>query len=95
MRRRDPWGRGEGAYLVTAVLGLSFAALAGRLHDGGYVNVAIPAHAGLCILIGLATAVFLRHRATTAPLMIGAAVVLAAQVAVMSMWHLDVVPSSR
>ena len=88
-----PWDRGDWAYLLAAVLGLWLAALAGRLHDGGYVNVAIPAHVGLSLLIGLAAAVFLRHRATTAPLLIGAAVVLAVQVVVMSTWHLDVVPS--
>jgi hypothetical protein len=90
-----PWDDGELAYLLSAVLGLWLAALAGRLHDGGYVNVAIPAHAGAALLLGVGTAVFLRHRATTAPLILGAAMVLAIQVVVMSSWHLDVVPSAN
>jgi hypothetical protein len=89
-----PWDAGDWAYLFAAILGLWLAGLAGRLHEGGYVNVAIPAHAGLALLIGIATAVFLRHRETTAPLLLGAAAVLALQVIVMSSWHLDVVPSA-
>ncbi len=93
-RRARPWAWGADAgYLVACALGLALAGLAGRLHDGGYVNVAIPAHAGMAILLGLAVGVVLAHPTTTQRLLGAAAAVVALQVAVMSAWHVDVVPT--
>ena len=74
--------------------GLSFlAALAGRLHEGGYANVSIPAHAAMAILLGLAVAAVLRHPETTSRLVVASGVVVAAQLVVMAAWHLQVVPT--
>ena len=80
--------------VVASVVGLWLAALAGRLHDGGYINVAIPAHVGMALLLGLLAAAMLQSPATTSRLLLGAASVLALQLVVMAAWHGDVVPSA-
>jgi 4-amino-4-deoxy-L-arabinose transferase-like glycosyltransferase len=81
----DTWG-----YLLAAGVGLLVAAWVSRLHEGGYANVAMPAHAAICGLLGLLLAAWLgRPGRGTAWL----AAALAVQVVVMALWHLDVVPS--
>ena len=82
------------AYLVACSAGLLLAALAGRVHDGGYVNVAIPAHAAMALLLGLAVAGVLRHPETTRRVVLAGGVVLAAQLLVMAAWHPQVTPTS-
>jgi len=82
------------AYLVACSAGLLLAALAGRVHDGGYVNVAIPAHAAMALLLGLAVAGVLRQAATTRRVVLAAGVVLAAQLLVMAAWHPQVTPTA-
>ena len=60
-------------YLLACAAGLFLAALAGRLHDGGYVNVAIPAHVGMALLLGRGWSQRCsRHPATSARLLVGA-----------------------
>ncbi len=81
--------------VLSAVGGLLLAGLAGRLHDGGYVNVAIPAHVAVALLVGLLVAAVIRDPTTTPRLLTGAAVVLLAQVAVMTSWHADVTPTTE
>lgn len=81
-------------YLLAGVAGLLLAALAGRVHDGGYVNVAIPAHAAMAILVGLAVAGVLRHRETTSRLIVAGGAVIAVQLVVMALWHPQVVPTA-
>jgi hypothetical protein len=83
------------AYVLAASAGLLLAALAGRVHDGGNVNVAIPAHAAMALLLGLMTAVVLRHAATTGATVLAATAVVATQLLVMSAWHLQVVPTRQ
>lgn len=81
-------------YLLAGVTGLFLAALAGRLHDGGYVNVAIPAHAAMAILAGLAVACVLRHPQTTNRMILAIGVVVAAQLAVLAVWRSHVIPTT-
>jgi hypothetical protein len=88
------WSGSDAGLVGAAVVGLLMAGLAGRLHDGGYVNVAIPAHVAVSLLLGLVAGAALRDRRTTRRLLIGVAVVVGAQVIVMSQWHTDVVPSA-
>lgn len=56
----DEWRRGlaYGALLI----GFVMAAYASRLHMYGYLNVLMPAHAGMALLAGLAVAYFERRR---------------------------------
>lgn len=95
VHRGRPWPRrpGEDTQLVLAAcLGLALAALAGRLHDGGYVNVAIPVHAATAVLLGLGIAAVLRTRRALVGL--GAAALVALQVVVMTRWHTGLVPTA-
>lgn len=69
------------------------AALAGRLHAGGYANVAMPAHAGVAIGFGLVLAVALRHPARTPRLDLLVAAALAVQFVAMALWRVHVVPT--
>jgi len=48
-----PW-RDPGWHAVCLAVGLILAALTSRLHSGGYVNVLMPAYAGIALLFGLA-----------------------------------------
>lgn len=82
------------SYLLACALGLLLAALAGRVHDGGYVNVAIPAHAAMSLLLGLAVASVLGHPAVTRPTVLIGGAVLAAQLLVMLAWHPSVTPTT-
>lgn len=83
------------AYLLASSVGLVIASLAGRLHDGGYVNVAIPAHAAMALLLGLVTATVVHHHSTTAATVLGATAVITAQLFVMAAWHPQVVPTEK
>ena len=82
------------AFLLACSSGLFLAALAGRLHEGGYANVSIPAHAAMAILLGLAVAAVLRHPETTSRLVVTSGVVMAAQLVLMAAWHLQVIPTA-
>ncbi len=92
--RQARWRIGEDAsYLAVCVLGLLLAALAGRLHDGGYANVAMPAHVGAAIGFGLVVAMVLRHSACGRRTVVVLAGALAVQFIVMTFWRLDVIPT--
>jgi 4-amino-4-deoxy-L-arabinose transferase-like glycosyltransferase len=82
-------------YLLAGVTGLILAALAGRVHDHGYVNVSIPAHAAMAILAGLAVAGVVRHPKTTSRLIAASGAVFAAQLLVMALWHTQVIPTAQ
>jgi len=84
---------GDALYLPACGLGLVLAALAGRLHAGGYANVAMPAHAGVAIGFGLVLAVALRHPARTPRLALLVAAALAVQFVAMALWRVHVVPT--
>lgn len=94
---RPRWARwrigADASYLAACVLGLLLAALAGRLHDGGYANVAMPAHVGAAIGFGLVVAMALRHPACTPRTLAVLASALAVQIIAMTFWRLDVIPS--
>lgn len=81
-------------YLLAAVAGLMLASWAGRLHDGGYVNNAIPAHAGTAMLVGLAAAAVLRS-APSRRLLVCAAAAIAVQTIAMSLWHGSPLPTAE
>ena len=81
-------------YLFAGVTGLLLAALAGRVHDGGYLNVAIPAHAAMAIFAGLALAGVVRHSQTTNRLIVAAGAAIAAQLFVMALIHQHVIPTA-
>ncbi|MEP6562185.1 MAG: glycosyltransferase family 39 protein [Nakamurella sp.] len=88
------WRRsGDTSYLLAGVLGLLLAALSGRIHDGGYANVAMPAHAGVAICFGVLLAKARRSAAFTDRMALSVAAVLALQYAFMSLWGWDVQPS--
>ncbi len=91
--RRIPDVSEPTAYLLACSAGLLLAALAGRVHDGGYVNVAIPAHAAMSLLLGLAVAQVLRNPAATRRIVLAGGVVLATQLLVMAAWHPQVTPA--
>ena len=84
---------GDALYLPACGVGLVLAALAGRLHAGGYANVAMPADAAVAIGFGLVLAVALRHRARTARLAPLVAAALAVQFVAMALWRVHVVPT--
>ncbi len=92
-RRPRPSLSPDVSFLVACVAGLWLAGLAGRLHDGGYVNVAIPAHVGMSLLLGVAAAAVIRHPRTSSRLLAVLAAVIVVQVAVMAAWRPDVVPT--
>lgn len=83
-----------GGYLLACAVGMVVTAWVARLHEGGYANVAMPAHAAVCGALGLLLATWLRRSGTSSPRATGwLAAVLAVQVVVMALWHVDVVPS--
>lgn len=94
---RQPWARwrigDDASYLAASVLGLLLAALAGRLHDGGYANVAMPAHAGAAIGFGLVVVMALRHPGWTSKMSYVLAAALAAQFVAMTFWRIHVIPT--
>ena len=92
--RSFAWLGGDAGLLAAAGTGLLLAALAGRLHDGGYVNVAIPAHVAVALLVGVLAAAVLADPTTSTRLLTGAAALLALQLVVMFSWHAAVVPTS-
>ncbi len=83
----------DALYLPACGVGLVLAALAGRLHAGGYANVAMPAHAGVAIGFGLVLAMALRNPARTPRLAPLVAAALAVQFVAMTLWRLHVVPT--
>ena len=87
------WIGGNVGYLAASVAGLLLAALIGRLHDGGYANVAMPAHAGLAIGFGLILAMALNRRAGSTRLIPTVGLALAIQFLAMTFWHLHVEPT--
>ncbi len=82
------------SYLAAAVAGLLLTALAGRLHDGGYANVAMPAHAGVAIAAGLALAGLMRSTVGTPRALVAVTAVLAVQFAIQTLWRVDVLPTA-
>ncbi len=84
----------QAAYLAAAVAGLILASWAGRLHEGGYANVSMPAHAGVAIVLGLLLAALLRIPRVTAKVVAVLVVALAVQCSALTLWRLDVVPNA-
>ncbi len=94
-RRGQPLGplaAAERGYLFAGMSGLALASWAGRLHDGGYANNAIPAHAGMALLLGLAAARVLDSAPTTR-LLCGGAAVLLVQAVGLSVGHGSALPT--
>jgi hypothetical protein len=79
-------------YLLAAATGLVLAAWVARLHEGGFANVAMPAHAAVCGVLGVLLAAWSARPATRTGWL---AAVLLVQVTVMAVWQLDVVPSQQ
>jgi hypothetical protein len=82
------------AYLLAVAVGLVLASWAGRMHDGGAANVAMPAQLAAAGALGLLLAAWLRSWSPSSGALGAVAAVLAVQVVVMTFWRLDVVPSS-
>ncbi len=82
------------SYLAACVLGLLLASLAGRLHDGGYANVSMPAHAGAAIGFGLVVAMARRHPGWTSRMSLVLGAALAAQFIGMTLWRIHVIPTA-
>ncbi len=84
------------AVVAAATVGFVLAAWVGRLHDGGTVNVVLPAYAVLALLIGCATAAQLAQPrpsvALTPPFV--AALVLAQVLLLLAWWRPNAIPSS-
>ncbi len=92
--RRLSTSRTDHAFLAACGIGAVAAAFAGRLHEGGFANVSMPAHAGLSIAVGLGVA-WATARPRPAPqLLPGVAVALALQAVVMTIYQPHVLPSS-
>ena len=87
--RRD----GDTAYLLACVTGLLLAGWAGRIHDGGYANVAMPAHAAVALSFGLVVASARRRPEFSRRAALTIAAALAVQFAVMSLWRTQVLPT--
>jgi hypothetical protein len=85
---------GDVAFLVAAVIGLVLASWVARLHEGGYANVAMPAHAGLAVVFGLLLASALSAPWCGTLLTVVFAVALAVQSGLMTLWQFDVIPSA-
>ena len=81
------------AYLLACAVGMLLASWVARLHEGGYANVAMPAHAAVAGAAGLVLAAWLRSDRSTSPAtgVIGA--LLAVQVVLMTLSQPDIVPS--
>ncbi len=88
-RRRD----GDTAYLLACGTGLLLAAWAGRLHDGGYANVAMPAHVAVALAFGMVIASARRRPNFSRRIAITIAAALAVQFVVMSLWRWQVLPT--
>ncbi|MEO5834133.1 MAG: glycosyltransferase family 39 protein [Nakamurella sp.] len=84
----------EVSFLAAAGVGLLIAALAGRIHEGGYVNVSMPAHAGLAIGVAMIFAGALRTGRLGGRLLVAVAAILLLQFGAMTLWRLHVVPSA-
>ena len=48
-------------FLIATTTGTFLSALSGRIHSGGSVNVMLPLYAWICVLSGIAVAIFLRN----------------------------------
>lgn len=95
-RRPIPrWRLPDAGPVYAAVAGLWLAGVAGRLHEGGGGNVAIPAHAGTALLVGVAVAAALGHadasRVATAMVL---SVAVALQSAVLVLWNPRPLPTA-
>ena len=89
------WRRSDRtACLLSGVVGLLLAAWAGRVHDGGYANVAMPAHVAVALSFGLVLGAAHRRRAVTARTAFTIAAALAVQFVAMIAWHPDVLPTA-
>ena len=87
--RRD----GATAYLLACGTGLLLAAWAGRIHDGGYANVAMPAHVAVALAFGLVVASARRRPDFSRRIAVTIAAALAVQFAVMTLWRWQVLPT--
>ena len=83
----------ESVVVAAGVVGLLLAALAGRLHEGGSSNVAMPAHLATAMVVAVAM-----HRLAASGLLsrpelwlLGSVAV--AQVVVLQFWRTDIVPT--
>lgn len=92
--RNGSYADTETASVGAVVVGLVLASWVARLHEGGYANVAMPAHAGLAVVVGLLLARALSAPWCTTVLTVVFAVALAVQSGLMTLWQLDVVPSA-
>ena len=84
----------DAAVVAAGVVGLLLAGLAGRLHDGGSSNVAMPSHLATAMVV----AIFLARVAGSGVLTRGelwvAGGAAVAQVAVLQLWLTGIVPTS-
>ena len=93
--RRPWWGRSEDdGYLAAAAVGLLAASWVARLHEGGFANVAMPAQAAVAGALGLLLARWLRAGRPHPAALAAVAVLLAVQVVVLTLSHVDVVPTT-
>lgn len=82
------------AYVLAAVVGLLLGSWVARLHEGGYANVAMPAHTGIAIVVGLLLTFALPARWCRPAVTVLFALALALQSGLMSLWDVHVVPST-
>lgn len=88
------WQRdGDNGYLLACGIGLLLAGWAGRLHDGGYANVAMPAHVAVALGFGMVIASARRRPDFSRRIAVLLGAALAVQFAVMSLWHWQVLPT--
>jgi hypothetical protein len=93
--RRPRWGlSGDDGYLAAAAVGLLAASWVARLHEGGFANVAMPAQAAVAGALGLLLARWLRSGRPPATAVAGVAVLLAVQLAVLTLSAADIVPTA-
>lgn len=84
----------ESAVALAGVLGLLLAALAGRLHEGGSSNVAMPVHLAMAMVVAVVMYRFAVSGLLSRPelwLLGGVAVV---QVLALQLWRTGIVPTS-
>ncbi len=92
---RARWPRDDAlSYLMACVAGLLLAAWSGRVHDGGYANVAMPAHVGLALTFGLVLAAARRRQEVTRRVAFIVAAALIVQFAAMTAWRWNVLPTA-
>ena len=88
------WWRADAAtYLAACCVGLVLAAWAGRLHDGGYANVAMPAHVAVALVFGYVVALARRRPGVGGRAALTMAALLAVQFAAMGLWRTQVLPT--